>query len=205
MAHEAPRTEEHLCQDCRNHWERLLGYLRGLDIPYRVEPRLVRGLDYYSRTVFEIQPPEEGGQTNICGGGRYDGLMEQLEGPPTPGIGFGAGMERIILNLKRQGVPPLEEAPLRAVVIHLGEAATERAVALASELRSAGVGVVLAPAGRSMRAQLRYANSMGVPYALILGDDELSRGVVVFRDMSRAEQREVPLESASTSLADACS
>ncbi|MDE2861814.1 MAG: histidine--tRNA ligase [Chloroflexota bacterium] len=204
MAHEAPRTEEHLCPDCRNHWERLLGYLRGLDIPYRVEPRLVRGLDYYSRTVFEIQPPEEGGQTNICGGGRYDGLMEQLEGPPTPGIGFGAGMERIILNLKRQGVPPVEEAPLRAVVIHLGEAATERAVALASDLRSAGLGAVLAPAGRSLRAQLRYANSMNVPYALILGDDELSRGVVVFRDMSRAEQREVPLENAPTALTDAC-
>ena len=200
MAQEAPRTDEHLCPECRNHWERLLGYLRGLDIPYRVEPRLVRGLDYYSRTVFEIQPPEEGGQTNICGGGRYDGLMEQLEGPPTPGIGFGAGMERIILNLKRQGVPPIEEGPLRAVVVHLGEAATERAVALASELRSAGVGAVLAPAGRSLRAQLRYANSMNVPYALILGDDELGRGVVVFRDMSRAEQHEVPLERAASAV-----
>ena len=84
MALEAPRTEEHLCPDCREHWERLLGYLRSLGIPYRVEPRLVRGLDYYSRTVFEIQPPEEGGQTNICGGGRYDGLVEQLKAHPHP-------------------------------------------------------------------------------------------------------------------------
>ena len=200
MALEAPRTEEHLCPECREHWERLLGYLRSLGIPFRVEPRLVRGLDYYSRTVFEIQPPEEGGQTNICGGGRYDGLVEQLEGPPTPGIGFGAGMERIILNLKRQGLPAPEGEQLSAVVVHLGDSATNRAVALASELRSAGIGVVLAPAGRSLRAQLRYANSMGVPYALILGDDELSRGVAVLRDMSRAEQREVLLESAASAV-----
>ena len=202
MALEAPHTEEHLCSECRDHWERLLGYLRGLDIPFRVEPRLVRGLDYYSRTVFEIQPAQEGGQTNICGGGRYDGLMEQLDGPPTPGIGFGAGLERIILNMKHQGVPAPEVEPLRAVVVHLGESATERAVALASELRSAGIGAVLAPAGRSMRAQLRYANSMDVPCALILGDDELSRGVVVLRDMSRAEQHEVPLASAASAVAD---
>ena len=200
MALEAPRTEEHLCPECQEHWERLLGYLRSLGIPFRVEPRLVRGLDYYSRTVFEIQPPEEGGQTNICGGGRYDGLVEQLEGPPTPGIGFGAGLERIILNLKRQGLPAPEGEQLSAVVVHLGDSATNRAVALASELRSAGIGVILAPAGRSLRAQLRYANSMGVPYALILGDDELSRGVAVLRDMSRAEQREVPLESAASAL-----
>ncbi len=200
MAHEAPRTDEHLCADCRGHWERLLGYLRALGIPYRVEPRLVRGLDYYSRTVFEIQPPQEGGQTNICGGGRYDGLMEQLEGPPTPGIGFGAGMERIILNLKRQGVAAPEAPPLTAVVVHLGASATERAVALASELRNAGIGAALAPAGRSLRSQLRYANSMGVPYALILGDDELSRGVVVLRDMARAEQHEAPLDGAAAAL-----
>ena len=201
MAHEAPRTADNLCAECLAHWELLLGYLRGLEIPFSVEPRLVRGLDYYSRTVFEIQPPLEGGQTNICGGGRYDGLMEQLDGPPTPGIGFGAGLERIILNLKRQGVTAPEGAPLRAVVVHLGASAAERAVSLASELRSEGIGAVLAPAGRSLRAQLRYANSLGVPYALILGENELSRGVVVLRDMIRAEQREVPLESAVSAVA----
>ena len=109
MAQEAPRTVDHLCSECRDHWEKLLSYLQRLEVPFTVEPRLVRGLDYYTRTVFEIQPPEEGGQSTICAGGRYDGLIQELDGPPTPGIGFAAGMERMVLNLKRQSVPVPEE------------------------------------------------------------------------------------------------
>ena len=200
MAREAPQTVESLCQECRDHWERLLSYLQKLEIPFTVEPKLVRGLDYYTRTVFEIQPPEEGGQSNICGGGRYDGLIQELGGPPTPGIGFGAGLERMILNIKRQNVAVPEGSFVSAVVAHLGDAAKEAAMSLASELRSRGVGAVLAPAGRSLKSQMRYANSLGIPYALILGEDEIKNGSVIIRDMSRGEQREAPIQEAAQEL-----
>ena len=200
MAREAPQTVESLCQECRDHWERLLSYLQKLEIPFTVEPKLVRGLDYYTRTVFEIQPPEEGGQSNICGGGRYDGLIQELGGPPTPGIGFGAGLERMILNIKRQEAPVPEGDFISVVVAHLGDAAKEAAMSLASELRSRGVGAVLAPAGRSLKSQMRYANSLGIPYALILGEDEMKNGSVILRDMSRGEQREAPIQEAAQEL-----
>lgn len=200
MAREAPQTVESLCQECRDHWERLLSYLQKLEIPFTVEPKLVRGLDYYTRTVFEIQPPEEGGQSNICGGGRYDGLIQELGGPPTPGIGFGAGLERMILNIKRQEAPVPEGDFISVVLAHLGDAAKEAAMSLASELRSRGVGAVLAPAGRSLKSQMRYANSLGIPYALILGEDEIRNGSVILRDMSRGEQREAPIQEAAQEL-----
>ncbi len=200
MAREAPQTVESLCQECRDHWERLLSYLQKLEIPFTVEPKLVRGLDYYTRTVFEIQPPEEGGQSNICGGGRYDGLIQELGGPPTPGIGFGAGLERMILNIKRQEAPVPEGDFISVVLAHLGDAAKEAAMSLASELRSRGVGAVLAPAGRSLKSQMRYANSLGIPYALILGEDEMKNGSVILRDMSRGEQREAPIQEAAQEL-----
>ena len=200
MAREAPQTVESLCQECRDHWERLLSYLQKLEIPFTVEPKLVRGLDYYTRTVFEIQPPEEGGQSNICGGGRYDGLIQELGGPPTPGIGFGSGLERMIFNIKRQNVAVPEGSFVSAVVAHLGDAAKEAAMSLASELRSRGVGAVLAPAGRSLKSQMRYANSLGIPYALILGEDEMKNGSVIIRDMSRGEQREAPIQEAAQEL-----
>ena len=200
MAREAPQTVESLCQECHDHWERLLSYLQKLEIPFTVEPKLVRGLDYYTRTVFEIQPPEEGGQSNICGGGRYDGLIQELGGPPTPGIGFGAGLERMILNIKRQEAPVPEGDFISVVLAHLGDAAKEAAMSLASELRSRGVGAVLAPAGRSLKSQMRYANSLGIPYALILGEDEMKNGSVILRDMSRGEQREAPIQEAAQEL-----
>jgi histidyl-tRNA synthetase len=202
MAREAPRTVDHLCPECRDHWEKLLIYLQRLEVPFTVEPRLVRGLDYYTRTVFEIQPPEEGGQSTICAGGRYDGLVQELDGPPTPGIGFAAGMERMVLNLKRQDVPVPEEDSVRAVVAYLGDEAKEVAMSLASQLRSKGMGAILAPAGRSLRAQLRYANSLGIPYALILGEDELKKGSVILRDMAQGEQREVPIQGVAEELYD---
>lgn len=200
MAQEAPSTMNHLCTDCSDHWESLLSYLQKLDIPFSVNHRLVRGLDYYTRTVFEIQPPEEGGQSALCGGGRYDGLIQELGGPPTPGIGFGAGMERMVLNLKRQEVSVPDEHSVRVVLAYLGDEAKGKAISLASELRSNGIGAILAPAGRSLRAQMRYANSLSIPYALILGEDEMKNSSVILRDMAQGEQREVPLKGVAAEL-----
>ena len=187
----APHAVDSLCGPCRDHWESLRGYLGGAGIAYRVDHRLVRGLDYYTRTVFEIQPSEEGSQSAIIGGGRYDGLIQELGGRPTPGVGFGAGMERIIVNLKQQGVEVLEETTRPIVIVSLGEAARRQRIKLAGTLRSAGLSVLLSPSNRSLRAQLRYASSLDARHALILGEEELNRGMVGVRDMDAGEQQEV--------------
>ncbi len=161
----------------------------------------MRGLDYYTRTVFEIQPEGGGAQSTIVGGGRYDDLIEELGGKPTPAIGFAAGIERIILNLKKQNapVPPLPRP--RVFIAYLGDEAKEEAIKLASALRRAGIGVIEALGDKSLKAQLRQANSLGVPYAVIIGEQELKTGTVILRDMTSAEQETIPLKELAGRLA----
>ncbi|MBI2866639.1 MAG: histidine--tRNA ligase [Chloroflexi bacterium] len=192
LAQEAPHSIEHLCPDCREHFQRLQCYVKALGYPYHLDHRLVRGLDYYTRTVFEVQPLVEGAQSTLAGGGRYDGLIEALGGRPTPGVGFAAGLERIVLNLKRAAVALPDSGPPRVFLAHLGAAAKERALLLAAELRRQGIPVVAAWADRSLKAQLRQANSLGAHYALILGEAELAAGTVVLRDMATGQQQTVP-------------
>ena len=189
---EAPRGIDHLCDECQAHWDQLTDYLGALGLPYAVDHRLVRGFDYYTRTVFEVQPPVEGAQSTLGGGGRYDGLIQELGGRPTPGVGFASGMERLILNMKRQGglPPPADDRPA-AVVAFVGQEARAAAVKLASELRGDGLRALLAPAGKSLKAQMRYASAMGAPYVLILGEDELRQGLVAIREMANGQQRQV--------------
>ncbi len=187
----APRSADYLCAACQEHWGNLQSYLNLMGIPYRIDHRLVRGLDYYTRTVFEIQPPEEGGQSTIVGGGRYDGLIEALGGHPTPGVGFGSGIERLVLNLKRQGVSVPEESPAPVVLAYLGNDAKTQAMRLASELRQSDLTIVVAPGDRSLRAQMRYASALGAPIAVILAEEEMSRGNVIVRDMGTSTQEEV--------------
>ena len=187
----APQSVDHLCGPCKEHWTRLLRNLDLLSLPYNVDHRLVRGFDYYTRTVFEITPPVEGRQSTLVGGGRYDGLIEQLGGKPTAGIGFGMGIERVISNLKRQEIAIPDDDSTKVLVAHLGGAARLEATKLASRLRQAGLSTVLGPTGRSLRSQLRYASSIKATHALILGDDELERGVVVLRDLVQGEQRDI--------------
>ncbi|MCH8090098.1 MAG: histidine--tRNA ligase [Chloroflexi bacterium] len=190
----APRSADYLCEECQAHFQALTRYLGLMEVPFTREHRLVRGLDYYTRTVFEVQTSEEGQQNALGGGGRYDGLIEELGGRPTPGVGFAVGMERVILNLKRQGIEPPASPGTRVFVAYVGQEAKAQAVGLVSRLVRSGVSAMLGPAGKSLKAQLRQAGSMGVPYVLILGDQELEKGVVVLRDMTRREQREVGLE-----------
>ncbi len=196
----APRSIDHLCPECQDHWDRLQQNLQAMGVPYQVDHRLVRGLDYYTRTVFEIQPADAGGQTTICGGGRYDGLIEQLGGRPTPGIGFGSGMERLSLNLKRSGVEVPEEPSPSYLVANVGEAARGPALELASRIRRAGVGAILSSGSRALRGQMRQANALGIPYVAILGDDEIARGEVVIRDMKTSTQEARPLTEFLESL-----
>jgi histidyl-tRNA synthetase len=189
---DAPHSVDTLCEECAAHLSTLRSYLDALGMPHTVNFCLVRGLDYYTKTVFEIWAERIGAQAALFGGGRYDGLIEELGGPPTPGIGFGMGIERVILSLKEQGIqPPALPAP-RVQVSPLGQAARIPAARLVSDLRKAEVGALLAFGGRSLKSQLKAADKAGVAYTLILGDDELAKGVVVARDMSSGEQTAVP-------------
>jgi histidyl-tRNA synthetase len=197
----APRSTDHLCAACREHFDLLTGYLAALDVPWQLNPRLVRGLDYYTRTVFEVWPPEVGGQSTIGAGGRYDGLAEALGGRPTPGVGFATGVERILLNLRQQGVSLPEPPPLDVLVAYLGQPAKQRAMQLAADLRDQGLRVSLSPSSRSMRAQLRLADSWRAQYVVILGDDELAQGTVTLRDMASSTQRVVAQAELAAALA----
>jgi histidyl-tRNA synthetase len=189
----APRSTDHLGTEAQTHWEELLGHLRDLGVPYQLDHKLVRGLDYYTRTVFEVMPARGGSQSAICAGGRYDGLMEQLGGRPTPGIGFATGIERVMLNLRDQGIA-LPEGPVGPIVVaYRGATAKAASLRLAGQLRQEGTAVVLAPE-RSLKAQMRYASGMAAAKVLIIGDAELAKGVVTLREMTKGTQREFPLD-----------
>ena len=192
----APRITEYLCRDCQAHFAVVKDSLATLRIPYEVNPYLVRGLDYYTRTVFEIQPVDVGGQSTIGGGGRYDDLIEILEGRPTPAVGFATGLERIILNLQKQGIEPPPASAASVFVAHLGPEAGLEAVKLAARLRQAGIAATLAVEGRSLKAQLKQANALGFSHALLIGEEELRSGSVTMRDMARGEQAKLSPEEA---------
>ena len=191
VAEAAPRSIDHLCAECREHFERLETYLNALGLPYIISHRLVRGLDYYTRTVFEIQPQEEGAQNTIAAGGRYDGLIEQLGGRPTPGIGFATGIERLVLNLKRQSVPVPEERRPEVYVAYLGDEAKEVAVKVTATLRQGGLQAVMFFGGRSLKAQMRHANSLNAGKVIVIGEEELRTGLAQVRDMATGEQRAI--------------
>ena len=188
---EAPRSVDYLCGECESHWADLTGILQLLDLPYEVDHRLARGFDYYTRTVFEVTPPTEGQQNVLFGGGRYDGLIEELGGRPTPGVGFGMGAERVIANLRSQEAPVDGPSGPRVLVAHVGDEAGSEAIKLASDLRRRGVSTVPGPAGRGLRRQLRYASHVDASHAVILGDRELQNGTVVLRDLALGEQQEL--------------
>jgi histidyl-tRNA synthetase len=192
----APRLLESLGPECRDHWQDLLHGLEVRDIPYTIDRRLVRGLDYYTKTVFEVVPRREGAQSTIGGGGRYDGLAEVLGGKATPGIGFATGVERIILGIKEAGI--VLEPPARAdvYVATLGTAARDVAARVLGRLRRAGVAAIGAAGPRSLKAQLRDANAAGARFACIIGDDEVAAGAATLKDL-RGEgdaQERVPLD-----------
>jgi len=198
----APSFTDYLCDECGEHFSQLRAYLEAVGISYHLNPRLVRGLDYYTRTVFEVQPPEEGGQSSIGGGGRYDGLIEELGGRPTPGIGFGTGIERIIINLKRQEVPLPAAKPLDCYVAHQSPAALTAAYKLASDLHREGLSAIVASGGRSLKSQLRHADALGARYAAIIGDRELADGTVTLKNLSDGSQKAVRMNGVGDELTE---
>jgi len=191
IAENAPHSIDALCPACASHFAQLQKYLGLLRIPFIINNRLVRGLDYYTRTVFEIQPEEEGSQSALGGGGRYDGLIEQLGGKPTPALGFGLGIERIILNIKKENISVPAPPALQVFIAYMGDAARDKALKLASDLRQSGVSVIMSSGEKSLKAQLRQANSLGAKWTLIIGDEEVKAGTVTLRDMADASQKTV--------------
>ncbi len=192
----APRSVDFLCDECRQHFQALLGYLDQANMPYTVNTRLVRGFDYYTKTVFEVWAEGIGAQAAVCGGGRYDGLIELLGGPPTPGIGFGSGVERLILTLKTQGAqPPALPSPTVQVSYtgkgEAGQQAKQAALALVRELRQAGVGALLPFGERSLKSQLKSADKAGVAHVVIVGEGELQSGDWTVRTLADGSQQVV--------------
>jgi histidyl-tRNA synthetase len=191
LTRDAPRNRDFLCPDCAAHFSRLQRYLETLRLPFKIDDRLVRGLDYYTRTVFEIQPEGGGAQSTIAGGGRYDDLIEMLGGKPTPAVGFASGIERLIINVKKEAAAiPALPAP-QVFFASLGEPAREKALGLAASLRRRGL-AALGPIDRSLKAQLRLANTAGVRYTVIIGEDEVKTGTVQLREMATAKQQTIP-------------
>ncbi|GIT68913.1 MAG: hypothetical protein Ct9H300mP27_00170 [Chloroflexota bacterium] len=189
----APKSIDHLWGGCQIHWDQLISHIEIMGLKYQIDHRLVRGLDYYTRTVFEIQPKNSGGQSTICGGGRYDKLIEQLGGNPTPGIGFGSGMERLTLNLKESGVDiPAEPSPTH-LVANVGDNARSHALSLASRIpgRRSRSNPQQRPTG--LKRPDEASQCSWDPFVAILGDDEISRGEVVIRDMSTSTQETLDL------------
>jgi len=190
----APVIHEHLCTECRDHFALLRRFLDLAGYDYDINSKLVRGLDYYTKTVFEVWVQGIGAQNAMCGGGRYDGLVELLGGEPTPGIGFGSGIERILLSMKEQGLAVEPNPPPDVYLAHRGDEAGARAVQLSARLRRSGISAWLAFGERSFKSQLREANRQGVRYVLILGEDEVRANRIALKDLSGGGQFEVELD-----------
>jgi len=187
LLEDAPIISECYTAEDKVHLESLQNFLTAMEIPFTIDPRLVRGLDYYSRTVFEFTSPVLGAQDALLGGGRYDGLVETLGGKPTPGIGFAAGMERFLIAMDDQS----NVSKTDVYFICLGEAGLSTALSLTNELRQSRLNVMFDPMRRSLKAQLREANKSGARFALILGDIEMKKGTVVFKDLEKGEQKNI--------------
>ncbi len=197
----APSVLDVIDDDDRKHFDGLRAHLDRLGVPYKVDPRLVRGLDYYTRTVFELRGSggELGAQNALFGGGRYDGLIEELGGPPTPAIGFALGVERILLATTAE--KPFVEPPV--FVAPIGERAAGEALVIARELRGLGIVTVVEGRGGSLKSMLRRANALESKIAIVLGDAELDRGAVQLKDLAAHQQRDVPRTDLSREIAAA--
>jgi histidyl-tRNA synthetase len=196
---EAPLISDYICDACRKHFESVRGLLEDLGIGYSLEPRLVRGLDYYTRTTFEFVATGLGSQDAVGGGGRYDGLSELLGGPHLPAIGFALGFDRILMARRSSDQ---RIAAVGVYVVAIGEAAQPEALRLCTELRRAGIGADLDLMGRSMKGQMKDADRSGARWAAILGEEELAAREATLRDLESGEQQRVPLDQLARKVSE---
>ncbi len=193
IAKDAPIGLDYLCDECREHFEGLKKRLDALGIAYTVNPRIVRGLDYYTKTVFEFVSGDIGAQSTVCGGGRYDGLIKSLGGADQPGIGYAMGIERLLMVLEAQGIQIPKPSPCDLYIASMGENASVFAMKLASDLRSEGFAAESDLIGRSLKAQMKYADKIDAKYSMVIGDNELAAGKAKVKNMSTGETHELDL------------
>ncbi|ACB84874.1 histidine--tRNA ligase [Natranaerobius thermophilus] len=195
IGEDVPLIVNYLCQDCATHFDKVKEILTSLNLPYQIDPHLVRGLDYYTKTAFEVVMPSLGAQDALGGGGRYDYLVEECGGPPTPGVGFAVGLERILLALEQKEINLDQEEKLDFYFIATGEEAKQEAFKLLATVREEGYSAVMDFERRSMRAQMKRANKANARFSLILGEAELNEQTCQIKDMEAGEQFQVPLKS----------
>jgi histidyl-tRNA synthetase len=191
---EAPVMLDYLCSDCSTHFDSLQSYMNAMDINFIVDPRIVRGLDYYTKTAFEFISGDIGAQSTICGGGRYDGLVEQVGGPATPGVGFGMGIERLLMTLDGCGVEIPKPNSLDVFIISLDDNAIATSLKIAKYLRLNGVSADSDHLKRSMKAQFKYSDKIKARFSIVIGESEIESGTIVLRDMISGEQVTVGMD-----------
>ncbi len=185
---DAPLMINHLSEADTDHFEGVKAYLEEMEIPYEVDPWIVRGLDYYTRTVFEFISNDIGAQGTVCGGGRYDGLIEEMGGQPTPGVGFGAGIERLLLTVENAKGEFKPKQKVDLFIGAMGEKAKVKAMGLANKLRMSGIGTSVDLLGKSVKNQMKYANKINAKYSFIIGDNELESGQIMIKNMETGDR-----------------
>ncbi len=195
IAKDAPVVLDYLCEDCKEHFDKVKSYLSALHIEYTVNPQIVRGLDYYTKTVFEFVSDSIGAQGTVCGGGRYDGLIEELGGQKTPSLGFGMGLERLQLVMEAQNCDFPEPSKPDLFIVALGDKATLKAIEIAKDMRDEGFSVLYDLNGRSLRAQMKYADKTGAKYNVVIGDNEVEQKQAVLKDMATGDTNEINLDT----------
>lgn len=191
---DAPVILDYLCEDCSNHFEKLKSILTNMGIEYSVNPRIVRGLDYYTKTVFEFVTTDIGSQGTVCGGGRYDGLIEQLSGKHVPALGFAMGLERVILTMENQGCEFMENQNCELYIAPMGDTAKDKAVELASNLRTEGFLIEYDIMDRGIKAQMKYANKLNAKFVLVIGDNEIQSNSAKLKFMTTGEEFPITLD-----------
>ena len=191
---EAPAITDYLCPECSGHFADLKSYLTAAGLPYKVNPHVVRGLDYYTKTVFEFITTSLGSQGTVCGGGRYDGLIETLGGTPTCGVGFGMGIERILMLMEAVGANIPEEKPVKLYVASMGEEAYKKAFAIATELRRNGIKAEFDHMQRSIKAQFKFADKIRAEFVTVIGENELKTGEVKIKKMADGTEESIKIE-----------
>ena len=194
LVKDAPDMLDYLCDDCRNAFDDVRKNLDALGIEYIVDPRIVRGLDYYTKTAFEFVTDSNGTQGTVCGGGRYDHLIEEIGGPPIPGVGFGLGIERLLMLMDEKGAEIPQPEPVKAFIAVMGEDAKLFGLKLLRELRQKGVKAEMDTLARNIKGQFKYADRLGAEYTVVIGDNEIAEGIVSIKEMATPQQREVKLE-----------
>lgn len=200
IAKDAPIILDYLCDECSEHFEKLKTYLDNLNIKFTVDPKIVRGLDYYTKTVFEFVTTDIGAQGTICGGGRYDGLIEQMGGQKTPALGFAMGLERLIMTMENQGISFADDMQCSLYIAPMDESIVPYAMKLAAELRSSGLWVEYDTVGRGLKAQMKYSDKLGAAFTMVLGENELNEKKAKLKNMKTGEETDIILDSSFSKL-----